>query len=251
MTVYEHPFVFSDRVVPIQVQERKNARRFTLRIDVRSKKIILTMPPAVSLCLAHNFVEKHKSWIEAHFSHIQIPYKNSLLKEGATVPLLGVAHIIKHKKGRGIAEIIAGNMKQKPQIIVYGQLEHLPRRVADVFKKQATLIITPLVAYYADKVGRKVKSICYKDTKSRWGSCSSDGRLSFSWRLIMAPKGIVEYVVAHEVAHLIEMNHGPRFWDLCENLCFESKTYRFWLKKNGYALHAVDFHSSISETGKI
>ncbi|GAA4658574.1 SprT family zinc-dependent metalloprotease [Bartonella pachyuromydis] len=243
MTFYEQPFIFSDRVVPVRVHAHKHARRLTLRIDARSQEICITTPPAVSLSSVQGFIEKNRSWIEARLTRVQIPHENSYLKEGITIPILGIEHTIRHKVGRGITEIITGDGEQEPQIIVYGQLEHLPRRVADVLKKQAALIITPLVGYYADKVERKVKSICYKDTKSRWGSCSIKGNLSFSWRLVMAPKEVVEYVVAHEVAHLVEMNHGPRFWALCEKLCPESKKHRAWLKENGYKLQAIDFHS--------
>ncbi|MBX4335317.1 M48 family metallopeptidase [Bartonella raoultii] len=241
MTVYEQPFIFSNHVVPLRVREHKNARRLTLRIDAHKREICVTTPPAISSCSVQNFIEKHRSWIEARLSRIQISHEDLYLKEGATIPLLGVAHTIKHKAGRGITEIVAENVGQAPQIIVYGQLEYLPRRVAEVLKKQAALVITPLVGYYADKVERKVKSICYKDTKSRWGSCSIWGRLSFSWRLVMAPKEVVEYVVAHEVAHLIEMNHGPKFWALCEKLYPNSKMHRTWLKENGYKLQAINF----------
>lgn len=242
MTVYEQPFIFSNRVVPIRVREHKHARRLTLRIYARGHEIYVTTPPAVNLCSVQSFIERHRSWIEARLTRVQIPHENSYLKEGITIPILGIAHTIRHKTGRGITEIITDG-EQEPQIIVYGQLEYLPRRVADVLKKQAALIITPLVGHYARKIERKVKSICYKDTRSRWGSCSIRGNLSFSWRLIMAPKEIVEYVVAHEVAHLIEMNHGPKFWALCEKLCPQSKTYRAWLKENGHKLQAIDFHS--------
>ncbi|EJF76102.1 M48 family metallopeptidase [Bartonella birtlesii] len=243
MTVYEH-FIFSNRMIPLRVREHKHARRLTLRIDANGQKICVTAPPAISSCLIQDFIEKRRSWIEARLSRVHIFHENFYLKEGTTIPILGVAHTIRHERGRGITEIVTGNMGQEPQIIVYGQLEYLPRRVADMLKKQAALIITPLVGHYAHKVERKVKSICYKDTKSRWGSCSIRGNLSFSWRLIMAPKEVVEYVVAHEVAHLIEMNHGPKFWDLCERLCPNSKTYRTWLKENGYKLQAINFHSS-------
>ncbi|WP_208435535.1 M48 family metallopeptidase [Bartonella phoceensis] len=242
MTVYEQLF-FSDRVVPIRVREHKCARRLTLRIDTSGQGICVTTPPAISLCSVQTFIEKHRSWIEARLARVHISHENSYLKEGTTVPILGIAHTIKHKAGRGITEIVAGGVGQDPQIIVYGQLEYLPRRVADVLKKQAAFVMTPLVGYYAHKVERKVKSIFYKDTKSCWGSCSRGGRLSFSWRLVMAPREIVEYVVVHEVAHLIEMNHGPKFWALCEKLCPKSKTSRAWLKENGHMLQAINFHS--------
>ncbi|WP_019220897.1 M48 family metallopeptidase [Bartonella senegalensis] len=243
MTIYEQHFIFSDRVVPIKILENKRARRLTLRIDARGEKVCITTPPATRCCSIQDFIEKHQSWIETRLARVQIAHENSYLKEGTTIPLLGIPHTIKHKTGRGITEIVAGDIGQEPKIIVYGQLEYLPRRIADVLKKQAALIITPLVTCYAHKVERKVKSICYKDTKSRWGSCSIYGNLSFSWRLVMAPREVVEYVVAHEVAHLIEMNHGPKFWALCEKLCPKSKTYRAWLKENGHMLQAINFHS--------
>ncbi|WP_455466119.1 M48 family metallopeptidase [Bartonella sp. B39] len=252
MTIYEQYFIFSDRVVPLQVHEHKRACRLTLRIDASDGGVCVTTPPGISLCSVQGFIEKHRSWIEARLARLQFSHKNSCLKEGVTIPLLGVAHTIRHRAGRGVTEIIAGDAGQEPQIVVYGQLEYLPRRVADVLKKQAALTITPLVTHYAHKVERKVKSVCYKDTKSRWGSCSIDKRLSFSWRLIMAPKEIVEYIVAHEVAHLIEMNHGPKFWALCEKLCPESKTYRAWLKENGHMLQAINFHSyRLDESGNM
>ncbi|WP_375658439.1 M48 family metallopeptidase [Bartonella sp. MR30HLJHH] len=243
MSISKQHFIFSDRSVSVWVRENKCARRLTLRIDASGQRICVTTPPAISLCTVQSFIEKHRSWIEARLARVQISHENAYLKEGATIPLLGVCHSIKHREGRGVTEIIAGDAEQDPQIIVYGQLEYLPRRVADVLKKQAAHIITPLVAHYAHKVERKVKSICYKDTRSRWGSCSIDKRLSFSWRLVMAPKEVVEYVVAHEVAHLVEMNHGPRFWALCEELCPDSKTYRAWLKENAHRLHAINFDS--------
>ncbi|EJF85114.1 M48 family metallopeptidase [Candidatus Bartonella washoeensis] len=243
MTVYEQDFVFSNRRVLLRIKEYKYARRFTLRIDAGRRRICLTTPPAISLCAVQCFMEKHRPWLEERLAHIFISSENSYLKEGTKIPLLGVAHVIKRKEGRGVTEIVAGNMGQEPQIIVYGHLEYLPRRVADVLKKQAEIIITPLVKNYAHKIEREVKSISYKDTKSRWGSCSIDRRLSFSWRLVMAPKEVVEYVVAHEVAHLIEMNHGPKFWTLCEKLCPNSKMYRAWLKKNGHMLQMIDFYS--------
>ncbi|EYS90859.1 hypothetical protein X471_00992 [Bartonella bacilliformis str. Heidi Mejia] len=242
MAVYERNFIFCDRIVPLRVREHRRARRFTLRIDASGQRISLTIPPAVSSCAVQRFIEKHQFWIEERLARLSISCENLHIKEGATIPLLGVSHIVTRKEGRGVVEVVSGNGEQKPQIIIYSQLEYLPRRVADFLKKQAEITITPLVAHYAYKVGRKVKSIHYKDIKSRWGSCSTDGRLSFSWRLIMAPKEVVEYVVAHEVAHLIEMNHGEKFWTLCERLCSDYKMYRTWLKKNGYTLHRINFH---------
>ncbi|WP_336278726.1 M48 family metallopeptidase [Bartonella sp. CB175] len=243
MLTYEQQFICSNYVIPLRIRKHKRARNFVLRIDAIRQRICVTTPPSASFCSVQGFIEKHRSWIEERFTRIKICHENFYVKEGTIIPLLGVEHTVMHKEGRGVTEIIADDARQEPKIIVYGSLEYLPRRVASILKKQAALIITPLVAYYAHKVGRKVRSICYKDTKSRWGSCSKDGRISFSWRLVMAPREVLEYVVAHEVAHLIEMNHGPKFWDLCEKLFPNSKKYRAWLKENGHILHAINFDS--------
>ena len=90
-------------------------------------------------------------------------------------------------------------------------------------------------------MGRKAKAIRFKDTSSRWGSCTADGSLSFSWRIMMAPPPVIDYLVAHEVAHLREMNHGPRFWKLCKELCTDTERCKAWLKRNGSALQAISF----------
>jgi len=97
------------------------------------------------------------------------------------------------------------------------------------------------VALHAKTVGKPVKSMTLKDTRSRWGSCSWDGKLSFSWRIVMAPPIVIDYLAAHEVAHLREMNHGPAFWALCRKLCPEMDEAKAWLKRHGSALHAIDF----------
>ncbi|WP_208541851.1 YgjP-like metallopeptidase domain-containing protein, partial [Bartonella capreoli] len=152
---YEQPFIFSDRIIPLRVREHKHARRLTLRIDRSGKGICITTPPAINLYSIQGFIEKHRSWIEARLAHVKVSHENSYLQEGVTISVLGVPHTIRHKAGRGITEIITQDVGQESQIIVYGQLEYLPRRVADILKKQAALTITPLVVYYAHKVERK------------------------------------------------------------------------------------------------
>jgi predicted metal-dependent hydrolase len=97
------------------------------------------------------------------------------------------------------------------------------------------------VMKYTATIGRRAKAIRFKDTTSRWGSCTSDGSLSFSWRIMMAPAPVIDYLVAHEVAHLKEMNHGPKFWKLCRELCPDTDRCKDWLKRNGAALQAIAF----------
>ena len=101
--------------------------------------------------------------------------------------------------------------------------------------------IAPLALDHAARIERSVRRIAIKDQRSRWASCAPDGTLAFSWRLVMAPEWVLDYVVAHEVAHLREMNHGPKFWALCRELCPRTDEARAWLKRNGSALHAISF----------
>jgi predicted metal-dependent hydrolase len=128
-----------------------------------------------------------------------------------------------------------------PALFVHGEREHLPRRLADFLKKQAKKDIEALVMKHTDAINKRAKTIRFRDTSSRWGSCTSDGKLSFSWRIMMAPKPIINYLVAHEVAHLKQMNHGPKFWKLCEELCPDTERCKDWLKRNGNALQAIQF----------
>ena len=122
-------------------------------------------------------------------------------------------------------------------IRVTGQSEHITRRVLDFLKREAKKVLEARAFYYADQLGTAPKHITVRDTASRWGSCSTQRSLSFSWRLILAPAFVLDYVVAHEVAHMREMNHGPRFWRLVEDLVGDVERPQVWLREKGSALH--------------
>ena len=126
-------------------------------------------------------------------------------------------------------------------LCVAGAAAHLHRRTADFLKREARREIGALVDKHTQAIGRRAKAVRFKDTTSRWGSCTADGVLSFSWRIMMAPPPVIDYLVAHEVAHLREMNHGPEFWKLCRGLCPETERCKAWLKRNGGALQAIGF----------
>jgi predicted metal-dependent hydrolase len=149
--------------------------------------------------------------------------------------VLGIPHLIRGDAGRlrGLPARFDGT------ITVPGAPDHLPRRLTDFLKAEAKREIGTRARAKAARLGRPVAAVTVRDTRSRWGSCSGAGRLAFSWRLIMAPEYVLDYVVAHEVAHLREMNHGPRFWKLCAQLTeSDPKAARAWLKRHGGALHA-------------
>jgi predicted metal-dependent hydrolase len=112
----------------------------------------------------------------------------------------------------------------------------LPRAaelLEDWYKKQARAIITARVAYFERTFGLKVRSIRITSARTRWGSCSHLNMLNFTWRLVMAPAGVIDYIVAHEMAHLVEKNHSRAFWAQVEHMLPDYKLYRAWLKANG------------------
>ncbi|WJW80459.1 SprT family zinc-dependent metalloprotease [Bartonella sp. TP] len=148
---------------------------------------------------------------------------------------LGAPYKIVHIGGRGLCHLCAG------EIYVPGQPEHLPRRLQDFYHSQAARIMLPIIYEYSEQLGVSFKRVRFKDTRSRWGSASSLGNLSFSWRIMMAPEPIVRYLIAHEVAHLRHMNHSELFWQTCALLCPQWQEYQDWLKRNGEAMMSVVF----------
>lgn len=227
-----------DRVLPLKIRPHKRARRITLRIDPGGQGLSLTVPPRLPETEIDEFLEKYHGWILTKLA--KFPTETGLV-DGGTITIRGIDHRIERTgKIRGVTEIVSH--QEEPILKVSGYPEHLGRRIADFLKKEAKADLEKSAEYHAEKLGRKIKSITMRDTRSRWGSCSSEGKLSFSWRIIMAPPFVLDYLAAHEVAHLVEMNHEPAFWQICENLCPHTKDAKTWLKKHGSLLHAVDFN---------
>ncbi|WP_163264928.1 M48 family metallopeptidase [Chelativorans alearense] len=225
------------REVPLRIVENARARRLTLRIAPGGTGLRVTIPPGLSLREVERFLARHQGWLEERLK--KLPHQ-PLVRPGIKIPLRGVPHLIMHEPSRrGTVETTMHD--GQPALVVTGDRRHLPRRLADFLKREARRDIGMLVVRHTETVGRRAKAIRYRDTTSRWGSCTSDGTLSFSWRIMMAPPSVIDYLVAHEVAHLKEMNHGPRFWKLCEELCPDTERCKAWLKRNGTALQAIQF----------
>lgn len=225
------------RDVPITIKENQRATRITLRIEPGGKALSLTIPYGLHHALVDEFLDRHRGWLEARISKF---LTQAGMTDGAMISIRGVPHRIQHTGSlRGITHVARN--ADEPVLLVSGLPEHTGRRIATFLKKEARADIERLVAVHAKAVGRPVRSIAMKDTRSRWGSCSHEGNLSFSWRIVMAPESVIDYLAAHEVAHLREMNHGPKFWALCKKLCPETETAKAWLKHNGSQLHAIDF----------
>lgn len=225
------------RELPLKIVENGRARRLILRIAPGGNELRVTIPPGVSLHEVRRFLERHHGWLEERLKKLP---EQPLVRPGIKIPLRGVPHLIVHEPGvRGTVAVTT--VEDQHALIVNGDRRHLPRRVADFLKQEARRDIEPLVARHTQTIGLRAKAIRYKDTTSRWGSCTSDGVLSFSWRIMMAPPAVINYLVAHEVAHLKEMNHSPRFWKLCSALCPDTERCKAWLKRNGTALQAIRF----------
>ncbi|GGG17638.1 hypothetical protein GCM10010964_02300 [Caldovatus sediminis] len=203
----------------------------SLRIDARAGAVVVTLPPRAGRRAGMALLTAHAAWVMERLGALapHIPFV-----PGAAVPLGGIPHVIRHAP-----ELRGGVMLADGEILVSGAPEFLPRRVGDFLRREARRRIGTLVAGHAAALRVKPKAIRLKDTRSRWGSCAPDATLAFSWRLVMAPDWVLDYVVAHEVAHLREMNHSPRFWAEVEKLTPHREAAVEWLRTHGPALLRV------------
>ena len=224
--------VFEREAYLVRVRRHRQARRYTLRIDSASRNVVLTMPPRGSLRQAQEFAEKHGGWIAARLQRLPEP---APFAEGAVIPLRGVDHRIVHRRGRGTVWVEAGDDGRL--LCVAGQAPHVARRVGDFLKREAKQDLEEASRRAAAQLAVAIKRVSVRDPSSRWGSCSSTGVLSYSWRLIFAPPFVLDYLAVHEVAHLVEMNHSRRFWRLVEKICPDYPRAKAWLDAHGTGLH--------------
>lgn len=222
-------------IIPVLVRRNQRARNYTLRVKDAGATPILTMPARGSLRKARSFLESHTGWLTSQIEKAPAPRP---IRDGAKIPLRGIPHLIQHRpESRGT--VSADTSNGYPLLNVAGAAEHLRRRVFDFLRHEARRDLEPAVQNYSALLGVRPKAIRIRDTVSRWGSCSSSGELSFSFRLVMAPPFVLDYLAAHEVAHLREMNHSRRFWQLVEEVCPNREKARTWLLSDGPGLHAI------------
>jgi predicted metal-dependent hydrolase len=215
-----------------------SARRFTLRVRTATRDVVLTMPPRGSIAGARNFIERHAAWIGARLERLPalMPFGG-----GEIVPIRGVNHRIVERPwrrgkvwiepvGRAVADITL------PLLCVSAEPGHVARLVKEFLMSEARRDLEAAVFRHAAKIGAKPRRLSLRDTTSRWGSCSSTGTLNFSWRLILAPSYVLDYLAAHEVAHLIHMNHSPSFWKILAKLSTHVDRAEAWLKAHGAGL---------------
>jgi len=225
----DDPLTIEGRDVPISFRVNRRARRLILRLDERTGGAVVTLPSGVSPAEGRRFAEERADWLARRLDRHRAPIA---LEPGVTIPVLDENCVIRlGNAGRGAVVKGAG------ELVVKGAPEYAARRVRDWLKAEARRQIEPRALALADDIGETLKRVTIRDTRTRWGSCSTAGGLNFSWRLVMAPVWVLEYVVAHEVAHLAEHNHGPRFWALVDRLYGDAGQARAWLNVHGPELH--------------
>jgi predicted metal-dependent hydrolase len=216
--------------VPVTLRLNPRARRLIVKVHPTTGEVTVVAPSQRALNKALAFAHSEQDWIRKRLAHVPKPV---LLTLGAKLPYRGQLYtVVAGERGRAPVWFDDGAV-----VRVSGNAEHAPRRVLDFLKRETRKRLDERVAHYASQIGARPSRITVRDTASRWGSCSATRSLSFSWRLILAPDFVLDYVVAHEVAHMKEMNHGPRFWKLVELLGVDVRRAQRWLAEHGTSLH--------------
>lgn len=222
------------RAFQIALRRRRTARRITLRVSSATGDVVLTLPEFTELSAAREFAQDHGEWIAARLARVP---QRVAFESGALVPLRGVPHRIEHVSSVAGATEATRDAEGHPVIAISGDPAQTARRVRFFLEREARRDLEEAVKRHTGALGSRATRITVRDTRSRWGSCSAKGHLSFSWRLILAPPFVLDYLAAHEVAHLREMNHSERFWRIVHRLFPRTEEAERWLKRHGTELH--------------
>jgi predicted metal-dependent hydrolase len=222
---------------PVELRRHPTARRLTLRVSHSARAVVLTIPRYTDVREADRFLAKSLDWVRQRLEGVPdaVPFA-----EGAVIPLRGASHeivLVGRRRGSPVVEAVADGAGRFASLLVSGDVEHAPRRLRDWLMAEAKRDLETQVELHCRRLDLVARRVAVRDQKSRWGSCTSDGVLSFSWRLVLAPPLVLDYVAAHEVAHLAEMNHGPRFWRLVRETMPRLDEAKRWLRMNGMGLY--------------
>ncbi len=219
------------RLVPVTVKVSARARSYRLTLPHHADPV-LTLPSGSRWIDAQAFLFRHRGWLA---ERLERAAPRTRFADGEWLPLRGLPHRI-HATGRLRGHAGVGEVDGEPVILVPGEALHLPRRLTEWLKAEASRDLVARSELHAATLGVTVRAVTMRAQATRWGSCSSEGRLSYNWRLVLAPPFVLDYVAAHEVAHLVEMNHSPAFWRTVERALPDMARGRDWLKRHGREL---------------
>lgn len=218
---------------PVEVRRHPGARRMTLRVSRTKRAVIVTVPMSCGLADAGLFLNRHLEWVRDRLGNLPVPVP---FEDCMVIPVRGALHRVAFTgalKPRRLVELAS----EGDVLHVHGRLDSAPRHLKAWLFEQARADLDDRVLFHSGQLSLRAKRIAIRDQSSRWGSCSTTGVLSFSWRLVLAPPLILDYVAAHEVAHLAEMNHGSRFWALVRQTMPRMDEAKLWLSHYGTELH--------------
>lgn len=225
----DSPFMIDDMTVAIK--RHPMARRLTLRFDSKKNHFVMSAPKRASKKSMLEFAQTNASWMR---KQIVVAPPSVVLKPGDFLPLEGKDRLIVHQDAPGVKIELS-----EDTITVFCREARFARALERFLRQRALEIVTRLSYEKAALIGKPIQSVTCRDTTSRWGSCTHDGKLSYSWRVIMAPFEVIDYLVAHEVAHLKVFNHSARFWETCRKLTDHTTFGKHWLQQNGSKLHQI------------
>lgn len=218
--------------IAVAVKVSKRARSF--RLSLPNSGPLLTLPESARWADAEAFLHRHRHWLAARLPRAAQAQR---LEAGTHIPVRGVEHLVL-STGTLRGRVAADDTDEGPVLLVPGDAAHQPRRLYDWLKAEALADLNRQSGFHATRLGVSVKQVRLRSQSSRWGSCSSSGNINYNWRLILAPPHVLDYVAAHEVAHLVEMNHSPAFWANVERTLPDMARGRAWLKAHGRELMA-------------
>jgi predicted metal-dependent hydrolase len=223
--------VLDGKTVTIAVKLSARARSYRLTVPHHGDPV-LTIPRNGRWTEAQGFLERHRGWLAARLRRAA---PRTAFADGELLPLRGVPHRI-HATGRLRGRVEVSEIDGELSLLVPGEAAHIPRRLTEWLKTEAQRDLAERSNIHAATLGVVVKSVAMRSQSTRWGSCSSTGSLNYNWRLILAPAHVLDYVAAHEVAHLVHMNHSASFWNTVKKALPDMERGKAWLKAHGKVL---------------
>ncbi len=232
---HRHGDVIDVGGVRVTLRVNRQARRVSVRVDASRNEVVATARSERALTEAAAFANDRIIWIKSRL--IGRP-KETPFEPGAVIPFRGRTVRLDHKPGASAARLVDDLFD--PYIISGGEGAAYARRIESFLRREAQRVLSERTEVHVSTLGLKMPRITMGDASSRWGSCTpSRGAIRYSWRLILAPEAVLDYVAAHEVAHLVHADHSQAFWKVVRSLVGDEKEFRRWLHGEGMALHAV------------